>query len=210
MHEAALSRAAIPTPAVALEMLLRPLSLWHMVSLIRGGLIEPIGSGQISAIQLTECVLICCRTHQESVDIKPDILAPLKMWAWKKRVARAARGHAKLKLPGTYIETQSARFADYMREGSIELPISSIPRTDSGSRSRLSGCPFVLILQQWLMVTFGMTESQAWDYPLALAKMRWACHWEQAGALDIAGELDVAMDAAIERDEAEYRKSKES
>ncbi len=47
-----------------------------------------------------------------------------------------------------------------------------------------------------------LTESQAWDYPLGLAKMRWACHWEQESGLDIYNAHDAVFDAFVREQEA--------
>lgn len=61
----------------------------------------------------------------------------------------------------------------------------------------------MLSLQQWLMLTLRLTEAEAWDYPVGLAKMRWATYWEREGGLEICNEQEAEFDAAVARKMAE-------
>jgi hypothetical protein len=44
------------------------------------------------------------------------------------------------------------------------------------------------------MVTLRMSETQAWDYPVGLAKMRWAAYWEEQAGLEVYNEDNAEMD----------------
>lgn len=206
MHESALARAAAPAPAVVLGMLLRPLSLGHMILLHREEIMEPISNGSVTSLQLTTSVLICCQSWEQSQSMQFDWLLTLKLWIWKRRVARAESKHAKrLKAgaeSGTYFNAEAAKFAAYMAAGSLDLPISDTPRADAGKPVRSPGSPFLLRLHLWLIRYLGLTEAQAWDHPYGLAKMRWSCHWESEGGLDVYNNADDSFNRYVQEQES--------
>jgi hypothetical protein len=92
-------------------------------------------------------------------------------------------------------------FAKYRLEGSLEFPPSNVLHPHAGPPPRLPGCPMLLRLQQFLMLEFGLSESEAWDYPLGLAKMRFAAFWEQEGSFDIYNQHDADFDAFVAEQE---------
>ena len=203
MHEAALSRAALPEPAVVLQMLLRPLSLGHIVAFNRHGVFESIAAGAINPTQLTVAVLVCCQSWDQLQLARPDYLESFKLWIWKVRVKRAAKRFSKSVAGTTYYEHEAEKFARYLRAGAEEFPISDTPRPGGGgSSSRSPGCPFLLRLHQWLVSFLGLSESQAWDYPFGLAKMRWSCHWEAQGGLDVENEADESFNRFVMEQES--------
>ncbi len=137
---------------------------------------------------LAVAVLICSRSWNEllTIDSQRWLGLDMKLWQWRLSRARYDR------------ETELAKFLDYRDRGLLEFPISDLIRADLGTTStRHPGSPFILRLQQWLMTEFRLTEAQAWDYPVGLAKMRWACHWEQEGGLNIQNAAESEFDIKI-------------
>lgn len=194
MHEAALSRAAQPVPVVVLGMLLRPLSVGHVLQFSRDEILLGVVHGSLDPSQVTAAVLICCQSWEQSCGIEHDRFLALKLWIWKRRVFRAARAHVKRKAAGlesgNYFATEAAKFNEYLREGATEFEVSEFRGPESNTRTRSPGSPWILRLQQWLMTHLRLTEQQAWDYPYGLAKMRWACHWEQEGGINIKNDSE--------------------
>jgi len=190
MHEPALSRAALPAPVVCLGMLLRPYSLGHELWLIR----ESNAALRGSIDGLPAAVLICSQTWGELRRMRSDhFLGPkLSIWKWRARLQLWNNWRLHFDMP-----RELATFLAYRAEGLLELPISQVSRSDR-AMPRLPGCPFILRLQQWLMTHFHLSEDEAWDYKVGLAKMRWAAHWEQEGGLDIYNAHEAESDAQIE------------
>ncbi len=208
MHEPLLALAALPAPTIVCGLLLRPFSLGHQLYLIRE---NPVFSGSAvhgSTVTDTEfaaliaAVLICSQSWDESRRMTQDRLLPLKLWIWKRRLRRAVNREPLNRI--TWLLT----FHRYLEAGAIEFPLSEIARPDRPSVSRSPGCPFLLRLHSWIMRELRLTESQAWDYPLGLAKMRWACHWEQESGLDIYNAHDAVFDAFV-RDQEAKREQRE-
>src|SRR5881396_4296409 len=158
MHESVLSRAALSAPTVCLGMLLRPYSLGHELWLIR----ETNATLRGSIDGLSTAVLICSQSWDQLAERRRfDPFLDFRFWLWKRAIKRMDSAK------------ELKTFLAYRGEGLLEFPISELARADRGT-SRLPGCPFILRLQQWLMREFRLTESEAWDYPVGLAKMRWA------------------------------------
>ena len=209
MHEAALFRAAQPVPTVVLGMLLRPLSLGHILFLLKSGIIEEVQDGKLTSERLTEAVLIGCQSWNESAGLLRDPILGFKLWIWQRRVASAAKRHNNIRrhhvgMPN-YFESEALKFIAWINGGCEEFEVSDTPRADKATGGRLPGSPFILRLQQWLMTTLRLDESAAWDYPFGLAKMRWACHWEMEGGLDIRNEHDDSFDRFVAEHEAKAR-----
>jgi len=181
MHESALARAALPAPTVCLGMPLRPYSLGHELWLIRES--NSVLRGSLDG--LSTAVLICSQSWDKLGERRRfDPFLSLRFWLWNRAIRRMD-GDQELKT-----------FLAYRAGGLLEFPISEVARADRGT-SRLPGCPFILRLQQWLMTHFRLSESAAWDYPVGLAKMRWAAHWEQEGGLDIYNAHEAESDSQI-------------
>jgi hypothetical protein len=107
----------------------------------------------------------------------------MALWRWRiKRMDAAA---------------ELARFLSYRNSGLLEFSHSEIIDPDK-TESRMPGTPFILRLQQWLMgEPCRLTESQAWDYPVGLAKMRWQAHGESEGCFQIKNASEAEFDAYI-------------
>jgi hypothetical protein len=116
--------------------------------------------------------------------MRSDHLLGLKLWLWGRRTRKMS------------IAGELEKFLAYRADGLLEFPISQVARSDRGN-ARLPGTPFILRLQQWLMSHFDLSEAAAWDYPVGLAKMRWAAHWEQEGGLDVYNAHEAEADASI-------------
>jgi len=193
MHEAALAKAALPPPVVCLGMALRPFSLGHFLWLLREEVLSDTGILKEDA--LLTAVFICCQSWRENLNTKRDWLMSAKIWLWQKRLRRARRWR--------YAD-EMARFRQYIEDGLLQFRVSDQPRNDEYSRpTRLPGAPYVLQLQQWLMLKLGLPEHQAWDYPFGYAKMRWQAYWEQEGGLDLYNEHESKFDRFIEEQEAQ-------
>ncbi len=204
MHEPLLALAALPAPTIVCGLLLRPFSLGHQLYLIREQVVldpENRRAGVSAIPALLSAVLICSQTWDESRRMTSDRLLPFKLWLWKRRLRRIADTPTP-RHTDSYYPAQLAAFVLYLEAGALEFPLSDIARPDRPSVSRSPGCPFLLRLHSWLMSELRLTESQAWDYPLGLAKMRWACHWEQESGLDVYNAHDAVFDAFVAEQEA--------
>jgi len=188
MHERLLSEAARPTPQVVLGMLLRPYSLGHELWLTKLG--NPLAeSSECTPRELAEAVLICSQSWRENERMAFDFWIGLKLKIWKHRVGRMN------------LVEETKKFVAYRNNGSMEFPISVVEEPSRGTSPRIPGCPFLLRLQQWLMLTLRLSEAEAWDYPYGMAKCRWACHWEQEGGLKIYNAHDAEFDRFVEEQE---------
>lgn len=208
MHEDALAIAAIPTPAVVLGLLMRPLSIGHILLMTRDGIIAGCESRSLSAAQLSSAAWTCSQTWTENLRSQHDWLASVKMSVWKWRIGRERRRHETRAGALPYVVTQSEVFYSYLSAGSLELPISDTVRVTQ-TKGRPPGAPFILRLHNWMMMTFGMSEVEAWDYPLGLAKMRFVAHKETENLIDVKNESDESFDRYIAEQEALGKKALE-
>lgn len=200
MHEAVLARAAMPPSVVCLGLLLRPYSIGHAVLLIRDNLID----AEPDLPHLAQAVLICCQSWRENERMQFDRWLNFKLWIWKRRIRRQMTEDRRQNPSSVLrpLSSELAVFRSYLEAGNAEFRISDAPRPEYSTSPRMPGSPFMLRLQQWLMTHFGLSEEAAWDYPLALAKMRWCAHWEQEGGLDIYNEHDAEFDRYVAEQEA--------
>jgi hypothetical protein len=183
MHESQLALAALPAAARVCGLPLKPFSIGHSLHLIRDN--SPFVTEEaILPGDVFKAVWICASTWDE---LKyRDHLHMLKLWLLKRLVKKSDH-------------TESVQLlGEYFREGSLELPMSDITRPDREKATREVGAPFLLRLQQFLMIHLRLSESEAWDYPLGLAKMRWQTFWEQEGGCAVRGETECKMDAMLE------------
>lgn len=191
MHEAVLARAALPAPTVVYGLLMRPFSLGHELFLLREG--NPLLDAQtpkgVTAVHLAQAALICCQSWDENRGAALDWFRRPKMALWRWLVRR------------TNIEREIWRFIAYRDEGQLEFRLSDVAKADKAT-PRAPGTPFLLRLQQWLMLSLRLQEAEAWDYPAGLAKMRWAAYWEQEQGLDVYNQHDAEFDQFIAEQEA--------
>lgn len=195
MHEAALAQAALPAPTVVLGLLLRPYSLGHELFLIRegncvGNAVASIGGKPPEMRDLVEAVLICCQTFAEAKAMNRDWFFELKMKLWGRRLKKVD------------VAVELGKFRAYLDQGSLEFPISRMPRPGVRTSGRMAGAPFLLRLHQFLVTRLGLNEAAAWDYPYGLAKMQWSAYWEAEGGLDLYNEHEEQFDAFVAAQEA--------
>src|SRR2546426_11127910 len=93
MHEALLSRAALPAPAIVLGLRLRPFSLGHYLWLEREQISDLQISNLKSAIEsLPAAVLICSQSWTQLTRVPGfDPLLSLKMWLWGRAIRKASK-----------------------------------------------------------------------------------------------------------------------
>lgn len=193
MHERTLALAARPEPVILLGLLLRPYSIGHELCLIRANnpFALPESGTRPTAVDLAEAVWICHQTWAENRDDYRDPLFFLKRWIWRTRI--------KLHRRTLNIDRDIKAFEEYRESGSLEFPLSDMPKPDEPA-SRPLGAPFLLLLEQFTLRTHGGFES--WDYPLGLAKCEWQAHWELEGCLRIWNSEDQAHEMARQKWEA--------
>jgi len=99
---------------------------------------------------------------------------------------------------------EAVKFSTYRANGSLEFPLSDRvdPRREPGPSP---GTPFLLQLQQFLMLRFQMKEHEAWDYKYGLAKMHWTAYWEQEGGLRVKNAQEIEFEQFIAEQEAKGR-----
>lgn len=198
MHEEILAHAALPVPRVVLGLALRPFSLGHKLYLIREGLdfLQSIELGPIrpTATQFCTAVLICAQSFEETRAMASDRLLAFKLWIWRRRIREVFTNEI-------LFAHELGQFLTYRNEGSAEFPLSNLPRPGRES-PRPPGAPYLLRLHHFLMITLGLSEAQAWDYPYGLSKLRWGAHWEQEGGLDLYNDYDGAHDKFVAEQEA--------
>jgi hypothetical protein len=150
--------------------------------------------------EFVAAVMICANTWAENVGIRRDWLIGLKMriWRWRRRKMD--------------YNVELSKFIDYLVDGSLQFPLSNTVKPGKQT-PRLPGSPFLLRLHSHIMSHLRLSESDAWDYPVGLAKMRWAAHWEQEGGLEVYNDHDADFDKYVEEQdakEAEAMKVKEA
>jgi hypothetical protein len=195
MHESLFASAALPAPVRVCGLPLRPFSIGHSLHLIRSE--SPFVTGEpILPGDVFTAVWICASTWKEL--LYRDYLHVLKLKLLRRKVAKS--DHA---------ETDKELVA-YFKNGALELPNSEIYVPTRDKSGREAGAPFLLRLQQFLMIHLRKNEADAWDFPLGLAKMRWQTYWEQEGGCDVKNAKEVQMEEMIRMSEEKLTKEKEA
>jgi hypothetical protein len=198
MHEAALAQAALPAPTVILGLLMRPYSLGHELHLIReqNPIITSLAMDQTTLKNLRQAALICCQSWSECRRMHADPFLKLKIRFWKLRTRNISRplGFA----------AGVVKFIDYRNTGVLDFPPRKDVRKPGSTPTRKPGTPFILSLQQFVMLHLGKTEAEAWDYPLGLAKMRWAAYYENEGSYEVYNEHDAEFERFVEEQDAQW------
>ena len=184
MHEPLLRRAANPAPYRILGLVLKPYSIGHALLLE-----EESHTNLPMPVALAAAVWICANSWAENRRMRLSLWSNIKLdiWSWRCR-----RGRFDFK-------AEHEAFRRYVRDGSLHFPISEITIVggELGGDPRPSGAPFLLSLQQFIMMKAGKSEEEAWDYPFGLAKMRMAVYYENEGSLAIKSEAEVIFDQAV-------------
>jgi hypothetical protein len=198
MHEPLLASAALPQPKIIFGLLAkRYYSLGHELFLIREN--NPlVTGGEVKREHIQRAAWICASTWTELFSEHDSFGSHFKRWIWRMRTKRSSQ------------EVATAEFHSYRDAGLLQFPHSEIPRpVDRHTQTtRAPGSPFLLRLHSFVMTHLRLSEAEAWDYGAGLAKMRWQCHWEQEGGLDIANEHDASFKAYVEKREREKREKK--
>ena len=194
MHESLLYRAAAPVPSVVMGLLLRPYSIGHDLRLT--GLGNPLhNSDSATPRQLSEAVLICSQGWRETERMPWDFMLRFKLALWRRRCR------------GMDAKAELEKFIRYRNEGSLEFPPSEIQDPSRSGSTKVAGSPFALRLHHFLMFHLRLTEAEAWDYPLGLAKCRWGCYWEEYGGSSIYNEIEASADAYARKMDAEAERT---
>ena len=175
-------------------LLLRPYSIGHDLRLT--GLGNPLhNSSNATFPQLKEAAFVCSQGWIETDRIYWDRLLSLKgrLWQWRFR--------------GLDPAAELAKFIRYRNEGSLEFPPSEIQDPSRSGSTKVAGSPFALRLHHFLMFHLRLTEAEAWDYPLGLAKCRWGCYWEEYGGSSIYNEIEASADAYARKMDAEAERT---
>jgi hypothetical protein len=186
MHEPLAALAALPAQTRVAGCALRDYSLGHELFLIREqspfifGTVEDIDEGHIY-----EAILICTSTFNGLKFARSSYLYTPILSLLRRRVAK----HLKIECKEAAIQ----KFSDYRKNGCLELPFSDTIKPGKET-ARDPGAPFILRLQQFLMLKFRLSEAEAWDYPVGLAKMRWQTYWEQEGGSEVKNWFDQHID----------------
>ena len=165
MHEAALARAALPAPCQVLGLPLRPYSLGHELYLLREGIgaEHPTSNTQHRTSknaqeELIKAVALCSESWASAAGLQTDWLLGLKMWIWKRRLRRVVDW-----------EAERQAFENYREAGSLEFPLSNLPRQHAGPAPRPPGCPFLLRLHQFLVTKLRLRKRRRgitrWGWP---------------------------------------------
>lgn len=199
MHEAALAAAALPAPARVLGLMLRPYCLGHELWLIRENnplaVYHPVRLKieEVTYAQLMEAALICHHRFEQVAGLNRDRFIGFKIKLWTRRTR------------GLELTVERERYLDYRIAGTGCFPTES--PTDARA-ARHPGTPLILRVHQFLMLTLGLDEATAWNYPMGLAYLRFAGWLEGQGMVNVKNEFDLEFDAGYEEFEREQAKKK--
>ena len=179
------SIAVTQRPPKVLGVQLLPLCIGHKLLLDR--IACPVVSGGTFTLQdLMGAVLVCSRSFEDANKLHRERLLPLKIWLWSRRFA------------GFDIAREILAFRNYIEAG------CSCPELKAdASEGRGAGAPYTLRLVQFCREKLGMTDAQAWDFPLARANWEWATGWEGEGSLKIKNQSEMDLEKAFAKMQAE-------
>lgn len=171
------ARAAFPPQSTVLNLRLRPYSCGHELLLARAGspLVNPGGKAEdITWDDIFLAVLICSQDFSDGCAMMDRGHPGVALWAWK----------GVLKLNRKLSLTEEAnKFAAYLHASTWT------PDTNSGGggTSRTLKAPRVWRMVPFLCDRLGMSEAEAWDYPLVKASLVYAAEMDRLGHIDLAG-----------------------
>ena len=179
------ANAVTQRPPKVLGAQLLPLRIGHKLLLER--IACPVLCGGTFTLQdLMAAVLICSRSFADANKLHRERLLPLKIWLWSRRFA------------GFDIAKEILAFRNYIEAG-CSCPELKVDASDG----RNSGAPYTLRLVQFCREKLGMTDAQAWEFPLARANWEWATWWEGEGSLKIKNEAERELEGMFARMRAE-------
>lgn len=192
MHEPLLAQAALPEPVACFGLMLRPFSLGHELALVRSeNPLSIVSPGEtVTREDLAAAAYICCQPWAEiSGKTRSRFLFAFKQWAWRRRTRNLD------------FDAELAAFKVYQLQHSAAFPPSEVRRAGV-TYARQSGSPYLLVLHQFIVERLKLSEDQAWDYPLGLAKMRRQASLEEEGKIEIKNQQEADFDAYVAREEA--------
>lgn len=200
MHELPFADAIRPAAVSVLKLLMLRYSVGHEIVLLSRRNPLVMGSeGEFSRLageeQRTAIILaadVCCQTWAEyhaSYNAWQRFRIGRKWAQWRQAIADADYPLA------------IAEWRNYRAAGSATFTTEEMPNT--GDEFRYFGQPEMASLINFLQITCGLTEAQAFDYPLGLARMRRLVWLESEGAVRITN----AHEAEIARRRDEYLKA---
>lgn len=176
MHELAFSDAVKPGRSIILRLVMRPYSVGHEILLLNKrnaflmkGFDELPLENKVFA--LSEAALICRDTR----------IVSFRLWEWLNRK--------------TNWEREIWKFRTYLHAGSGSPPVESI----DAKEGRELGAPFHASLIQFLIAKLGMSEAQAFAYPMGLAKFHYYTSAEEAGGVKIINTAETEFDEFCKR-----------
>ena len=179
MYEKLFAQAVLPAPVQVFGRELKTYSLGHELWFERQDLLP------VTALNVSTAAFLCLQNASEISGMNHDFLIRLKLKIWNRHIRKFN------------LFNEFKKFEAYRTAGSLELPCQSPAQSFDATPSRFLGSPFLIRLEQFLVLHFRLTESQAWDYPFGLAKMHYATWMEDARRMEVKNESDLKVD--IER-----------
>jgi hypothetical protein len=186
MHETDYSRLYLQRPAVILGLRLRTYSLAHELWLTArdNPLLRAHDTAADYSAALLEAAVIC---HHDAAGLRK---MDRDLWIrWKLRLLnRRAR-----KLTAQALALELGKFMAWRARGSTFPPLEEIPN-HSRQPSPPSGAPFILRLEQFLIIRYRLTKDQALNHSFGLAQWHFAAWSESQGSLRIRNHIDEFTD----------------
>lgn len=200
MHDIPFADSTQPAAVSVLKLLMLPYSVGHELTLLvqrnplvflsQGDFGELSGNDQRAAI--IAAADVCCQSWAEYHG---------RYTGWERfKIARKWRQWRRVLDRADYGEAIES-WRKYRADGSLTFPMEEMP--DAGAEFRYLGQPEMASLLNFLQITCRLTEEQAFDYPLGLARMRRLAWLESEGSARITN----ATDAEIARRREEYLKA---
>lgn len=155
-------------------------------------LLNDAGFNQLPIVEQCAAViqgaLICCQNWEHNQTAHKW----LGLWRWKNRNPDYPQA--------------IANFRAYRNAGCASVPTESV----EGNQSRSLGSPFHAALIQFLIQKMGATESQAFDYPMGMAKVHYYTHAESEGCIRIPNADEIGFDEYCRVEDEKAAKAKEA
>lgn len=169
------AEAAFPPEVTVLNLRLRPYCCGHELTLSQAESPFLLGHREPQFKDLMLAALVCSQSFTQGRKIltKPNGGGiAVSLWGC---IARRTR-HA-------YVE--ETKFIEYLERGTWSP--ATAKSVGKGVSYRELKAPRVWRLVPFLCNHVGLTEAQAWDYPIARANALYAAELDRAGSIDLAG-----------------------
>lgn len=174
-HEREWAEAAFPPDVTVLKLRLRPYSCGHELTLSQAGSPFLTGAREPTFLDLMLAVLVCSQTFAEGRKILQQRSGggmAVSLWGL---LARRTRDKF----------AEETKFIDYLTRGTWSPPTAKT--IGRGISYRELKAPRVWRLVPFLCRHAGLSEAQAWDYPVARANALYAAELDRTGEIDLAG-----------------------